>query len=112
MGQLGPVPLWQGRVGLVGWVEQQASEASLEGSCGASSPRQGRGGPGSDRGFLGRVYRGLLEDGDLGSSARAQAYVPAEKPPASPWPQSPTCWADLLALTQAGVLKGEGRCRE
>lgn len=34
--------LWRGRVGLVGWVEQ-ASEASLEGSCGASSPRQGGG---------------------------------------------------------------------
>lgn len=34
--------LWRGRVGLVGWVEW-ASEASLEGSCRASSPRQGGG---------------------------------------------------------------------
>lgn len=32
-----------------------------------------------------------------------------QRSPLPAWPQSPTCRADLLALTQAGVLKGGGK---
>ena len=60
--------------------------------------------PGGDHGFLGRAYRGLLED-------KTSAPLPGCRPlslhrsPLPAWPQSPTCGTDLLALTQARVLR-------